>query len=133
MEVPLALSDPANPSRWRYVAAGAIALAALAEPWRVAVPVAVPILFGWLGVRVMRKGTPGPCTLAIFEDVLEVRGEFVVARTPLTLLRRVVERDEGFVLELPSGGVFVSRASLGGDRARLLDVLPAHVAVERAR
>lgn len=126
---------PAKPSAptWRlYLLVGAMALAALWAPWSYGVGFALPALFVWLGVRTVRGDDKDPYHVSIDDDSVTVRSPFCVARTALVNVRRVIETADYFVLALPSGDVSIPFAALGGERQRLLDALPAHVAREVA-
>ena len=93
----------------------------------------LPAFLVWFGMRATQRGSHTAYRVRIDDAHLEVETPYCVARTPLVHVSRVVESAEGFTLALPATAVEVPMAALGGDRRRLLDVLPAHVATDGAR
>lgn len=130
VEVPL----PAPPARpWgAYAAAAMMVAVGVWMPWAYGLPIVLPAFLVWFGMRATQRGTRMAYRVRIDDAHLEVETPYCVARTPLVHVSRVVESAEGFTLALPATAVEIPMAALGGDRRRLLDVLPAHVAHQTA-
>lgn len=128
VEIPAPALPAQNTAVW-CVAFVAVA-ATLVAPWRVGVPLALPLMFAVLGFSVLRPAPADPSTLEIDGADFVVRSVHYVARTPLEHVRRVVHRADALVVLLPSGEIPIPLAALAGQPRRLIDALPAHVPYE---
>jgi hypothetical protein len=130
VEVPL----PAPPARpWgAYVTAAMMAAVGVWMPQAYGLPIVLPAFLIWFGMRATQRGARMAYRVRIDDAHVEVETEHCVGRTPLAHVSRVVESAEGFTLALPASAVEIPMAALGGDRRRLLDALPAHVAHQTA-
>ncbi|MFO0624416.1 MAG: hypothetical protein U0325_02275 [Polyangiales bacterium] len=123
---------PAMPTQHTAVwSVGLVAVAAtLAAPWRVGVPLALPLLFAVLGFYALRPAPADPYTVEIDATAFAVRSAHYLARTPLEHVRRVVHRPAALVVVIPSGEIPIPLSALAGQPRRLIEALPAHVSYE---
>ncbi len=112
-----------------FTVAAMVALGAW-MPWSWGLPVALPALLAWAGLRSTQRRSREGYRVRIDDTHVEELTALCHARTPLVHLQRVVESADRFTLVLANRGLVVPLAALGGDRRRLLDALPANVVVQ---